>query len=98
MKQIHACRIDLTKIEGNGDFACPGCGTKISPDDETETAYSIQGSKVNDNGLKELVICCRKCSSHIHLTGFSLLREMEMPKEKLEGSRERNQSCYISHV
>ena len=81
MKQIHAFKIDLTKIEGNGDLTCPRCGTKISPDDETETAYSIIGSKVNDNGLKELVICCRKCSSHIHLTGFSLLQEMETGKE-----------------
>ena len=98
MKQINAYRIDLTKIEGKGDFFCPRCRTKISPDDETETAYYILGSKVNDNGLKELVICCHKCSSHIYLIGFSLLQEMEMPKEKPIGSKKRNQSCYISHV
>jgi DNA-directed RNA polymerase subunit RPC12/RpoP len=98
MKQIHAYKIDLTKIEGNGDFACPKCGTKISPDDETEAVYSILGSKVNSNGLEEVVICCNKCSSHIHLTGFSSLQEMEMVEEKLEGREKRNQLCYISHV
>ena len=73
MKQIHAFKIDLTKIEGNGDLTCPRCGTKISPDDETEATYSILGSKVNSNCLDEVLICCNKCSSHIHLTGFSLL-------------------------
>jgi hypothetical protein len=79
MRQIHAYKIDLTKIEGNGDFACPRCGTKISPDDQTETVYSILGSKVNSNGLEEVIICCRKCSSHIHLTGFSLLQKIQVP-------------------
>jgi DNA-directed RNA polymerase subunit RPC12/RpoP len=81
MKHIHAYKIDLTKIEGNGDFACPRCGTKISPDDETEAIYSILGSKVNSNGLEEVMIRCNKCSSHIHLTGFSLLQEMETGEE-----------------
>jgi DNA-directed RNA polymerase subunit RPC12/RpoP len=76
MKHIHAYKIDLTKIEGNGDFACPRCGTKISPDDETEAVFSILGSKVNSNGL-EVVIRCNNCSSHIYLTGFSLLQELE---------------------
>jgi hypothetical protein len=83
MKQRHPHKIDLTKIEGNGDFACPRCETKISPDDETEAVYSILGSKVNSNGL-EVVICCHKCSSHIHLTGFSLMQEMKMPEEELK--------------
>jgi hypothetical protein len=76
MKHIHAYKIDLTKIKGNGDFACPKCGTKISPDDQTEAFYSILGSKVNSNGLEEVVIRCSKCFSHIYLTGFSLLREI----------------------
>jgi len=79
MMQMHAYKIDLTKIDGNGDFACPRCGTKISPDDETEEVYSILGSKVNRNGLEEVIICCRKCSSHIHLTGFSLLHKIQVP-------------------
>jgi hypothetical protein len=89
---MHAYKIDLTKMEGNGDFACPRCGTKISPDDETEAVYSILGSKVNSNGLDEVVICCNKCSSHIHLTGFSLLQEMEIAEEELERREKRDQS------
>ena len=88
MKQKYAYKIDLTKIEGNGNFACPRCRTKISPDDETEAVYSILGSKTKSNGLKEIVIRCNKCSSHIHLTGFSLLQEMDMTKEKLEEIKE----------
>jgi DNA-directed RNA polymerase subunit RPC12/RpoP len=72
MKHMHAYKIDLTKIEGKGEFACPKCGTKISPDDQTEAVYSILGSKVNNNGL-EVVIRCNKCSSHLYLTGFSSL-------------------------
>ena len=76
MKRIHAYKIDLTKTKGNGEFTCPKCGTKISPDDQTEAVYSILGSKVNSNGL-EVMIRCNKCFSHIYLIGFSLLREME---------------------
>jgi hypothetical protein len=83
MKQIHAYKLDLTKIDGNGDFACPRCGTKISPDDQTEKVYSILGSRVEHNGLVEVVICCQKCCSHIHLTGFSLLQENEIPERRL---------------
>ena len=84
MKDMHAYKIDLTKIEGSGSFDCPRYGTKISPDDETEAVYSILGSKVNSNSLDEVVIRCNKCSSHIHLTGFSLLQEMEMLEKELE--------------
>ena len=94
MKHIHAYKIDLTKIEGNGDFACPRCGNKISPDDQTEAVYSILGSKVNSNGLEEVVIRCNKCSSHIHLTGFSLLQERETGEEPSEG--EKRPSCYYN--
>ena len=97
MKQLHAYKVDLTRIEGNGDFACPRCGTEISPDDETEAVYSILGSKVNSNGLEEVVICCNKCSSHIHLTGFSLLQETEMPKEELEGREKRDRFLREMH-
>jgi len=98
MKQIHAYKIDLNKIKGEGDFACPRCGTKISPDDETEAVYSILGLKVNSNGLKEVVICCNKCSSHIHLTGFSLLQEIKTHKGEPERSEQSNAVYYVSHV
>ena len=61
--------IDLTKIEGEGDFPCPSCGAKISPDDETGNTYSILETKVNKNSLEQIVILC-KCGSKIRLVGF----------------------------
>jgi len=62
--------IDLAKIEGKGDFPCPNCGVVISPDDETETVYSILDTKARGASLEELTIQCNKCGSKIRLTGF----------------------------
>jgi len=70
MKQSQVYRIDLTKIEGDGDFPCPSCGVIISPDDETEDVYVILETKLKDEALQELVIQCNRCRSKIHLTGF----------------------------
>jgi len=63
-------KIDLTKIEGDGDFPCPKCGTVISPDDQTEEAYSIVDTKMKGDALEELVVVCNKCGSRIHIVGF----------------------------
>lgn len=99
MKQVHAYKIDLTKIEGKGDFPCPRCRTKISPDDETENAYSILEPKVDNNGLEEIIIRCNKCSSHIHLTGFSLWQKMsEMNEEGLERPEYPSASWYFTRI
>lgn len=65
--------LDLTKIDGNGDFPCPKCGAMISPEDESEEVYTIIEEKVKDDVLEELVIQCNKCSCQIRLTGFSVL-------------------------
>jgi len=62
--------IDLSKIEGKGDFPCPSCGVGISPDDESDDVYSIVETKVRGDALEELVIQCNKCGSKIRLTGF----------------------------
>ncbi len=62
--------IDLTKIEGDGTFPCPKCGTAISPDDETEEVYKILDTKVVNDELVELVISCSTCGTVIKLTGF----------------------------
>jgi predicted RNA-binding Zn-ribbon protein involved in translation (DUF1610 family) len=62
--------IDLTKIDGDGAFPCPKCGTVISPDDETEENYQIIDTKVKDDELAELVLICSKCRSTIKLVGF----------------------------
>ena len=76
MKQIQVYVLDLTKIDGEGDFSCPGCGNKISPDDSNEEAYSILEAYVSDQGLEELSIRCNKCRSELRLTGFSLLQRL----------------------
>jgi len=62
--------IDLMKIDGDGAFACPKCGTIISPDDETEEVYQIIETRVKDDELAELVLMCTKCRSTIKLVGF----------------------------
>jgi predicted RNA-binding Zn-ribbon protein involved in translation (DUF1610 family) len=82
MRQIHVYNIDLTRIDGSGDFPCPRCGTNISPNDNTEKAYSILEPKVNNQGLEEIVIQCIKCGSFIHLTGFSLLQDLSGTNRK----------------
>ncbi|MFB3889278.1 MAG: hypothetical protein ACE14S_07280 [Candidatus Bathyarchaeia archaeon] len=76
MKQEEVYAVDLTRIDGGGDFACPKCGVAISPDDETEEVYSVLEAKVEKQSLKELVLQCNRCRSQIHLTGFSLLQRL----------------------
>ena len=70
-------KIDLARIEGSGDFPCPKCGAKLSPEDETEATYSIKEIKTRRDRLEELVIQCHTCESLIHLAGFKLLDAME---------------------
>lgn len=64
-------QVDLTKIQGEGDFPCPGCGIIISPEDETEDVYRIVSTKVSGDELQELEIQCNRCKSKIRLIGFS---------------------------
>jgi hypothetical protein len=78
MKQTCAYSIDLTKIDGEGNFLCPVCGTLISPDDTSEETYSVVEPIVSDNGLEELIIYCNLCGNQIHLIGFSLLKELSI--------------------
>ncbi|HUK84342.1 MAG TPA: hypothetical protein VLU95_00620 [Candidatus Acidoferrum sp.] len=77
MKQKSTYMLDLTKINGKGDFSCPSCGNTISPDDCTENAYTIIEAKVNKQGLDEILICCNKCGIQLLLTGFSMLQELK---------------------
>ena len=78
MELTQAYKMDLTKICGKGDFPCPKCRSIISPDETSEETYSILDTKVNNHGLKEIVISCNKCKSQIHLIGFSLLEELSI--------------------
>ncbi len=77
MKQSHRAifKVDITQIEGDGDFPCPKCGVMISPEDETETVYKIIDTKVKKHNLEELVILCNKCESKIRLVGFLSLEK-----------------------
>jgi hypothetical protein len=62
--------VDLTQIEGDGDFLCPCCGLLISPDDQSDTSYTIEKLEMDSrNRLQGLVIKCLKCGSVIHVTG-----------------------------
>lgn len=70
VKKSMAYEIDLTKIDGDGAFPCPKCGTVISPDDESEETYQIVNTKVKNDELAELVITCKKCRTTIKLVGF----------------------------
>jgi predicted RNA-binding Zn-ribbon protein involved in translation (DUF1610 family) len=69
-KNVAVHTIDLSKIEGDGSFPCPKCGTVISPEDESEEVYKIVDTKVNNDELVELVIVCNSCESSVRLTGF----------------------------
>jgi DNA-directed RNA polymerase subunit RPC12/RpoP len=77
MNQLLVYPVDLTKIQGDGDFQCPKCGATISPDDETDEVYCILKTKVVDNDLEEVTVRCQKCRSTIRLTGFLALNAME---------------------
>lgn len=70
-------KIDLARIEGSGDFPCPQCGAKLSPEDETEATYSIKEIKTRRDRLEELIIQCNICGSLIHLAGFKLLDSLK---------------------
>ena len=56
--QINAYRLDITKTDKVGAFSCPNCKTRISPDDSSETVYSIYSVALNDNNLNELMLYC----------------------------------------
>ena len=78
MKHPLVYEVDLTKIQGDGDFLCPNCRVIISPEDETEEVYCILETKISGETLEELVIQCNKCGSRIRLVGF-LIPEVDTP-------------------
>jgi hypothetical protein len=70
--------VDLTKIDGHGDFPCPHCEATISPEDESDKSYTILKTKTKGDQLDELIIQCRKCMSKIRITGFLVLNAEEI--------------------
>ena len=96
MKQIQSHVLDLTEIDGNGEFLCPECGNRISPDDCTGKGYSILEIKVKTQSLDEVIIQCNKCATTIHLTGFSLLQKLLGTEiEKLESEKKKMTSAML---
>jgi tRNA(Ile2) C34 agmatinyltransferase TiaS len=77
VEQLLVYPVDLTKIQGDGDFQCPKCGVTISPDDKTDEVYRILETKVRNKSLEKLIIQCQKCS-RIRLIGFSTLNINEV--------------------
>jgi DNA-directed RNA polymerase subunit RPC12/RpoP len=70
MQIVESFTVDLTKINGKGDFKCPKCGIKISPDDRTEDVYMILEIIMNGENLEKIALKCNTCESQILLTGF----------------------------
>ena len=73
MQTVRLYTVDLTKVRGKGQFKCPKCGTKISPDDTSERMYTICETVMKGESLDKLVLQCNTCRSQIHLTGFRVL-------------------------
>jgi predicted RNA-binding Zn-ribbon protein involved in translation (DUF1610 family) len=69
-KKASIFKIDLASIESDGSFQCPKCGKSISPDDESDENYQILDTKVINDELAELIICCNNCGSTLKITGF----------------------------
>jgi predicted nucleic-acid-binding Zn-ribbon protein len=70
---INVFTVDLAKIGGKGDFKCPRCGVRISPDDQTEDTYMILETIMKGESLEQIALQCNKCKSLIQLTGFQVL-------------------------
>lgn len=74
-------KVNLAKIQGEGEFPCPKCETMISPDDETEGVYTIVDIILGDDeNVDNMIIRCNNCKSLIRLSGFDALPEEENPR------------------
>jgi hypothetical protein len=62
--------IDLLKVEGDGSFPCPKCGSLISPKDDTGEKYQIHEIEERNGELSALVLLCNNCGTKIRLVGF----------------------------
>jgi hypothetical protein len=70
LKKPKVQSIDLNLLDGEGSFACPNCGARISPDDESNESYKIIDTKVVGDELVGLLISCGTCGTRLRLTGF----------------------------
>ena len=73
--------LDLTKVEGGGEFKCPSCDNLISPDDDSVEKYKIiETVMVDEETLERMVIQCNTCKSIINLEGFDAFLEEDDTK------------------
>jgi len=77
LQRARSYTVDLTRIGGKGEFRCPKCGMKMSPDDKTEKSYTVLESVMKEDCLEKIVLQCNVCKSQIHLTGFRLLNRLK---------------------
>ena len=77
LEQVEFFTVDLTKTGGSGDFRCPRCGIKISPEDVTEDVYTILETVTRGDCLEKIILRCNGCGSHIHLVGFDFLSRLK---------------------
>jgi predicted RNA-binding Zn-ribbon protein involved in translation (DUF1610 family) len=68
--------VDLTNVDGGGEFRCPKCGIEISPNDKTEDVYTILETVMKKGCLEKVILQCNSCGSQIHLIGFNLLSKV----------------------
>jgi predicted RNA-binding Zn-ribbon protein involved in translation (DUF1610 family) len=67
--------IDISRTKGSGEFRCPKCGTKISPDDQSEDVYTILRPVMKGDRLERIILQCNRCRSKIHLIIFHVLEK-----------------------
>jgi DNA-directed RNA polymerase subunit RPC12/RpoP len=70
MEKSKSFVVDLSKTRRTGEFKCPKCGVRISPDDQSEDAYTILETVMKGDYLEKLILQCNKCGSKIQLIGF----------------------------
>jgi uncharacterized protein with PIN domain len=75
MEKIKSFVIDLSKTKGSGEFGCPECGVKISPDDQSDDVFTVLEPVMKEGQVEKIIIRCNRCGSEIHLTGFHVLRK-----------------------
>ena len=76
LQQIKLCKVNLAKTKGRGEFKCPYCESKISPDDTTEKVYVVLEVIMRKGSLEKVILQCNKCGSQLHLVGFHVLNRV----------------------
>jgi hypothetical protein len=77
LEQVKAYTIDLANTDGSGRFKCPKCRVKISPDDKTDSVYTVLETVMKGDSVERIILLCNKCGSQIHLVGFQILNETQ---------------------